>query len=194
MFKKKYFKIFFFISFLILLIFVYLSLSQNNINKKKNYSNMIKEDEIILYNSNIIKEVNYVAQDSNGNKYIVDADEGEIDFSNKDIIFLKNINAFIKLSNLEQISILSNFGKYNILNYDTIFNKNVHITYKGIEIYGDYLEFSLENNLMIISRNVTLVNAANILKADVVEMNIQNQDIRIYMYEKNKKVNINSKN
>jgi len=158
--KKKYFRIFFFILFLILLIFVYLSFSQNNINKKKNYSNMIKEDEIILYNSNIIKEVNYVAQDSNGNKYIVDADEGEIDFSNKDIIYLKNINASIKLSNLEHISIFSNFGKYNILNYDTIFNKNVHITYKGIEIYGDYLEFSLENNLMIISRNVTLINTA----------------------------------
>ena len=109
-------------------------------------------------------------------------------------VFLKNINASIKLSNLEHISIFSYFGKYNILNHDTIFNKNVHITYKDIEIYGDYLDFSIENNLMIISRNVTLVNAANILKADVVEMNIQNQDIRIYMYEKNKKVNINSKN
>jgi len=194
MFKKKYFKIFFFISFLILLIFVYLSLSQNNINKKKYNSDMSKDNEIILYNSNIIKGVNYIAKDNNGNEYIIRADEGEIDFSNKDIIFLKNINASIKLSNLEHISIFSNFGKYNILNYDTIFNKNVHIAYKDIEIYGDYLDFSIENNLMIISRNVTLVNAANILKADVVEMNIQNQDIRIYMYEKNKKVNINSKN
>ena len=90
--------------------------------------------------------------------------------------------------------IYSKFGKYNILNYDTIFNKNVHITYKDIEIYGDYLDFSIQNNLMIISKNVTMINSTNILKADAIEMNIKNQDTKIYMYEKNKKVNIKSKN
>ena len=47
---------------------------------------------------------------------------------------------------------------------------------------------------MIISKNVTLINPANILKADVVEMNIKNRDTKIYMYEKNKKVIIKSKN
>jgi hypothetical protein len=46
---------------------------------------------------------------------------------------------------------------------------------------------------MIISRNVVYTNFKNILKADVVEVNIKTKDTKIYMYENNKKVKVNSK-
>ena len=36
-------------------------------------------------------------------------------------------------------------------------------------------------------------NLENILKADVVEINLKTKDSKIFMYEKNKKVNIKSK-
>ena len=47
---------------------------------------------------------------------------------------------------------------------------------------------------MIISRNVTYNNLKNTLKADVIELNIETKDTKIFMYEKEKKVNIKSKN
>ena len=47
---------------------------------------------------------------------------------------------------------------------------------------------------MIISRNVIYTNLENILKADVVEINIKTKDTKIFMYEENKKVNIKNKN
>ncbi len=47
---------------------------------------------------------------------------------------------------------------------------------------------------MIISKNVILENKNNTLKADVIEVNIKSRDIKIFMYEKNKKVNIKSQN
>ena len=47
---------------------------------------------------------------------------------------------------------------------------------------------------MIISKNVIYTNLENILKADVVEINLKTKDSKIFMYEKNKKVNIKSKN
>ena len=34
------------------------------------------------YNSNIIKDVNYLSKDERGNEYILDAAEGQIDLSN----------------------------------------------------------------------------------------------------------------
>ena len=46
---------------------------------------------------------------------------------------------------------------------------------------------------MIISKNVIYTNLENILKADVVEINLKTKDSKIFMYEKNKKVNIQSK-
>ncbi|MDC3014668.1 hypothetical protein OAZ84_01495 [Candidatus Pelagibacter sp.] len=92
------------------------------------------------------------------------------------------------------IEISSDFGKYNINNYDTIFSKNVIITYLNNKIKGDYLDFSWDKNLMIISKNVILENNKSLLKADVIEMDIKSKDIKIFMYEENKKVNIKLSN
>ena len=47
---------------------------------------------------------------------------------------------------------------------------------------------------MMISKNVILKNNKSSLKADVIEVNIETKDIKIFMYEENKKVNIQSSN
>ena len=90
----------------------------------------------------------------------------------------------------EIINIQSDYGKYNINNYDTIFSKNVTINYEDNEIKGNYLDFSLNRNSLIISKNVVYSNLENLLKADVIEINISTKDTKIFMYEKEKKVKI----
>jgi len=193
MLKKKYPIIFFLFFLIFLIVWIFIKFTENNRHKIEIDLKLDKEDEKIINNSNVIKNVSYSAKDKNGNEYIINAEEGEIDLSNRDIIYLKNIKSLIKLVNSSEIIINSKFGKYNILNYDTIFSENVFITYNDIEIYGDYLEFSLQNNLMTISKNVILINSTNILKADVIDMNIRTKDAKIYMNEENKKINIKSK-
>ena len=47
---------------------------------------------------------------------------------------------------------------------------------------------------MIISREVILQNDKNSLQADVIEVNIKTRDVKIFMYEENKKINIQSIN
>ena len=47
---------------------------------------------------------------------------------------------------------------------------------------------------MIISKNVIYNNSENILKADVIEIDIRTKDTKIFMYEQEKKVKITSKN
>ena len=47
---------------------------------------------------------------------------------------------------------------------------------------------------MMISKNVTLENDKNSLQADVIEVNIEKRDIKIFMYEETKKVNIKKLN
>ena len=164
-------------------------LSKNEAVKKEPILN--NEDN---YNSNIIKDVNYLSKDERGNEYILDAAEGQIDLSNNKIIFLTNVKAIINLIDSRNISISSDFGKYNIDNYDTIFSKNVLINHMNHKISGDYLDFSLERNSMIISKNVVYTNGKNTLKTDVIEINIQTKDTKIFMYEDSKKVNIKTKN
>ena len=93
----------------------------------------------------------------------------------------------------DDINITSNYGRYNSNNFDTIFSKNVIINYLDNKIIGDYLDFSLEKNLLMISKNIIYTNLENILRADALEMNIKTKDTKIFMYEKEKKVNIQSK-
>ena len=143
---------------------------------------------------NIIQDVSYSAKDTKGNEYFVKASEGTIDQNYDNFIFLKSVKATIKLENYKLIEISSDFGKYNTDNYDTIFSKNVIIKYLDNIIKGGYLDFSWGKNLMIISKNVVLESNQSSLQADVIEVNIEKRDIKIFMYEENKKVNIKSLN
>ncbi len=168
------------------------------------YANFFKKIETVqiepmreeseIYSSNIIKNVKYTTKDAEGNTYTITASEGEIDYTNSNIIYLTNVSALIELVNLESISISSKYGKYNSKNFDTIFSKNVIINYLDNNIIGEYLDFSIDRNSMLISRKVVYTSLDNILKADAIEMNIKTKDIKIFMYEKQKKVNLKSKN
>ena len=57
---------------------------------------------------------------------------------------------------------------------------------------SDYLEFSIEKNLMTISKDVSLSTLEYTLNADVIEMNINTRKVEIFMLEGLKKVKIKS--
>ena len=182
--------------FIIILAVSFFFIYSNYFQKEKNNQNInLEAEEEISTNSNIIKDIKYSSKDLKGNEYIILADEGEIDLDNSDIIFLKNVKAFINLiEKNETITIVSDFGKYNTINYDTIFSQNVKIQYQDNTITGDYLDFSMKKNLLIISKNVVYTNPTNILKADVVELDTITKDTKIFMHNSKDKVNIESRN
>ena len=198
--KKKIILGTFFIIFFFTLFFFYFKTNHNKdiLIKKKSIDIIEKENiqinEEKIESSNIIEDVSYSAKDTKGNEYFLKAGEGTIDQNESNYIFLKSVKAIINLKDYKLIEISSDFGKYNINNYDTIFSKNVIITYLDNKITGDYLDFSWDKNLMIISKKVSLKNEKNSLEADVIEVNIKTKDIKIFMYEENEKINIKSLN
>ena len=186
--KKKILKFFFVITLLIIIVqVIFYFFPKKEVIKKS-------EDKIEIpsYSSNIIQDVKYTSVDAKGNKYTITALTGEIDYSDPSTIFLTKVKALIELTNSNNIQIVSDYGKYNTNNFDTIFSKNVIVNYLDNKITGEYLDFSLKRNSMIVSKNVIYKNLENELKADVVEINIKNKDTKIFMHEQNKKVNIKS--
>ena len=185
--KKKNIIFFLIIFLLIFSLILYLKYSKEE--------SVTKIEEEVLeepYKSNIMEDVSYSSKDAKGNEYIVNASKGEIDYDRPNIIYLTNVRAFIKLTNSNDITITSDFGKYNTNNFDTIFSKNVKINYLDNKITGEYLDFSIGRNSMIISKKVVYTNLENILKADVIEINVTTKDTKIFMYKDNQKVNIKS--
>ena len=185
--EKKIGNFFYLILFLIILsIICYLIF----FNEKQETKLNTQKKEDVVYSSNIIKDVRYVTKDSEGNEYIITALQGEIDYSNSNILFLTKVEALIKLVDSGSINITSKYGKYNSENFDTIFSKSVIMNYLDNKITGEYLDFSLERNSMLVSKEVIYTNVQNILKADAIEINIKTKDTKIFMYENQKKVNI----
>lgn len=188
--KKNNFKIVIFITLILLSVLLFYF---KFFSKKTTVKINVEENLSTSSLSNVIKDVSYVSTDSKGNKYSINALTAEIDQNNPNILFLTDVSATIELTNSNNIKIISDYGKYNSDNFDTIFSKNVIINYLDNKINGEYLDFSIARGNMIISRNVVYSNPENILEADIIDINIETKDTKISMFDKNEKVNLRSK-
>ena len=103
-------------------------------------------------------------------------------------MFLRDVVAFIYIKDSDKVKITSNFGKYNLKNYDTIFSENVILIYPGHKIIGKYLDFSFLNNLGIFTENVIYNGEKTNLFADKIEMNLTTKVTKIFMNDTGKKV------
>ena len=137
--------------------------------------------------TNYIKNINYISEISE-NKYEITANRAKIKINEPDIMFLENVAAFITLKNSNTIKVTSDFGKYNSKNYDTIFSKNVIATYPDYKITGELLDFSFLNNIGTFSTNIVYVGNKTKMFADKMEVNLLNNDTKIFMLDKSKKV------
>jgi LPS export ABC transporter protein LptC len=138
--------------------------------------------------STYINDINYVSKDVKGNKYQITAKQAEIKAENSDVMFLRDVVAFIFIKDSDTVKITSNFGKYNSKNYDTIFSENVIVIYPGHKITGEYLDFSFLNNLGIFNTNVIYNGEKTNLFADKIEINLTTKDTKIFMNDTGKKV------
>ena len=179
---------------LILILFslvLYFKTSKENIKSQSQQTISTQtEENNNLSSSNIIENVEYSSKDAAGNEYVIKASEGEIDIDNNNIIFLKKVSAAINLKNSNKILIFADFGKYNINNFDTIFSKNIVITYLDKKITSEYLDFSIIRNSMLISKNVVYQDLENTLITDVIEINLKTKDTKFFMYNTKNKINI----
>ena len=143
--------------------------------------------------NNDIENISYLSKIGE-NKYEIIADRAKIKTNEPDIMFLENVAAFITLKNSNIIKVTSDFAKYNSKNYDTIFSKNVIATYPEHKITGELLDFSFVNNIGIFSTNIVYVGSKTKMFADKMEVNLTNNDTKIFMLDQSKKVIIEGVN
>mgnify|MGYP001195060920 CR=1 FL=1 len=155
-------------------------IEKNKITKKINLNDNVS--------STYIDDIDYVSFDIKGNKYQITATRAEIDKDNSNLMFLRDVVAYIFVKNTGTIKVTSDFGKYDSENHDTIFSKNVTIVHPSHKITAEYLDFSFLNNLGTISANVVYTSNETNFFADKLEMNLANKDVKISMNDNSKKV------
>jgi hypothetical protein len=150
-----------------------------------------QNNEVISSDNNLIKNLEYLSTDKNGNKYLINAEYGDISFAGaeENIILMTNVNAQIDLFEKDTVYLTSNFAKYNTLNLETNFYKNVVLQYTQHEISSDNIDLSFEKNFAWVYNNIVYNSSTNKFFADKLEIDLLTKDSKIYMYN-NKKIKI----
>ena len=185
--KKIYiqlFLIFIFLTIALIINFKYLKKTSLDRNTETKISQATNSGE------SLIEDLKYLSTDKEGNEYKIEAEKGNIDKNNPDIIYLENVQAIVLLQNSELISIKSNYAKYNTKSYDTLFNDSVAVDYGEHLLKSEFLDLSFENSLVSIYDNVRYLSGISSLIADKAEIDLLNKKTKIFMENPNKKVQI----
>ena len=189
MIKKIYMQLFLIFIFLIISLFIFLKYFKESSFES---NSKIDNSQTINTSESLIEDLKYLSVDKVGNEYKIEAKKGNIDKNNPDIIYLEYVRAIILLQNSDRISIKSNYAKYNIKNFDTLFNDAVSVDYGEHVLKSEFLDLSFEKNLVSIYDNVRYLSGISSLRADRAEIDIINKKTKIFMDNPGKKVQIDN--
>ena len=145
--------------------------------------------------SNIVKDVEYLTTDKNGNKYKILATSGRTNQDNKNILDLDNVRGEITSNQRSTIFIVSDFAEYNSSTLGSKFYKNVMINYEDKLITCENFDINMDTNIAIAYNNVVVTDPKSTMKAGKITLNIETKEININPDRSGKnKVQINTKN
>ena len=157
-------------------------------------------------NKNIIENIKYTSNNNNGDIFEIFAEYGEPSIEISDLMFLTNVKANIIFKNKSNIELTSDYANFNTKTFETTFMDNVLILREDETIIGEslYLFFdqtdeelkkksTVDQNLIRISNNVIVKKPGYILKADILEIDLLTKNVKVFMKNKDDKVETISK-
>ena len=158
-------------------------------NEKPNLKKEIKKPEI----NNLVKDIEYLTTDKNGNKYKILATSGRTNSEDKNILDLDNVKGIITSKERSTIYIVSDFAEYNSFNLNSKFYQNVVISYEDKKITSDYFDVDIKKNIAIAYNDVVVTDPNSTMKAGKIILNIETKNININPENEEKKVTLKIK-
>ena len=204
--KKKLIQIFLLFVLIIVTFFVLNIYYKSNETIKSSKKIEILEDAKSKDSKNIIQDIKYTSNNNNGDTFEILADYGEPSTEIVNQMFLTKVVANIILKDRSAIKLTSDFANFNTKTFETTFIDNVKIFRNDETIFGKelYLVFDQTNEILInnsevdqnlirISDDVIIKKPGYILKADVLEIDLITKNIKVFMINKDDKVEAISK-
>ena len=155
--------------------------SKKDIEKSKEKENTIikvkkeKDNDI----PNIVKDVEYLTTDKNGNKYKILATSGRTNQDNKNILDLDNVRGEITSNQRSTIYIISDFAEYNSSTLGSKFYNNVVINYEDKQITCENFDINMDTNIAIAYNDVVVIDPKSTMKAGKIALNLETKEIDI---------------
>ena len=174
---------------------------KNNVDENKKIDEAKKEKDIKINVKkekkpnkpkidNIVKDIEYLTTDKNGNKYKILATSGRTNSEDKNILDLDNVRGVITSNKRSTVYIVSDFAEYNSSNLKSNFYQNVVINYEDKEITCDYFDVDMKTNIAKAYNNVVLEDPNSTMKAGKIILNIETKEININPDNNKKKVSL----
>ena len=155
---------------------------------------IIIQENLESSQNNIIRNLEYNINLSNGNKYFITAESGVLSYNNNiETVDMTNPIAEITYTDNTLITISSNKAIYNNNNYNSFFRENVKINYSNNLIYADKMNLNFIENKIIIFENVKYIGPYGKLKTDNIGIDLLTKEIQIYMNSEKDNVEIITK-
>ncbi len=165
--------------------------SKNGKANNNAVTSVVKNDANI---PNIVKDVEYLTTDKNGNKYRILARSGRTNKNDKNILDLDDVRGEINSNQRSTIVIVSEFAKYNSSTLASKFYKNVIINYEDKQITCDNFDINMDTNIAIAYNNVVVTDPKSTMRAGKITLDIETKEIEINPNKSVKsKVKINTK-
>tara|TARA_B100000242_G_C42965308_1_gene447797 strand:+ start:48 stop:647 length:600 start_codon:yes stop_codon:yes gene_type:complete len=190
--KKIYFQIIILISILIITAFVYFVYFKNDDKILVKSDGGVSSNNLIKNKDDLITEMKYYSEDEKGNRYEIEADYGEINPDQSNLIRMNKVEAIVYLSNGEKIFINSDRAEYNNDNNDTTFNGSVEMNYNNHELFAENLDLSFRNNFVTLYNKVNYNNGISKLIADKILIDLINKNTKILMDNENNNILVKS--
>ncbi len=156
-------------------------------NNTKPNENKKNDNEI----PSIVKDVEYLTTDKNGNKYKILATSGRTNQDDKNILDLDNVKGEITSNQRSTIYIVSEFAEYDSSTLGSKFYKNVVINYEDKQITCENFDINMDTNIAIAYNNVVVTDPKSIMKAGKITLDIETKEININPSGEKSKVQIN---
>ena len=190
--KKSIIQIFLVLIIIFICLFFFNLISKNNLSHPEiNKLDIIKQkDATDLSNRNIIKDIEYITKDQQGNFYSLKADKSEIDQNNENKVNLFNVKGKIRLEKNQEVYISSDKAIYNSSTTDTQFFNNVKLLYSDHLVECEIATLKFSNKYIILEKNLIYNNLKTKIIADKIEFDLTTKNFKMMMYNKNSKIKI----
>ena len=116
--------------------------------------------------------------------FIVKSEKAYINNDKPDIVYMTNMHVILYLKDGRTVNILSDKGKYNKVNYDCFFEKNVRATDGETKIFSDNLDLLGNESSVKIYNNVSInYPTGSLLRADKIDYDFEKKHFKISMFE-----------
>ena len=164
---------------LILFTYFYPNIAKKDI--EKDFSELPEE---LGKNTTLFENLQYEGLFNLDKTFIVKSEKAYIDNEEPDIVHMTDMHVILYLKDGRIVNITSDSGKYNKINYDIFFNKNVYATDGETKIYSEYLEMLGNESAAKIYNDVNInYSTGSSLSADKVEYDFETKYLKVSMFD-----------